>query len=137
MYKRCHDLCKTHVYPKEDVTLRHIKLWELKGFIFCKNCEFYLERDKYIHEVRCRCCNGVIKIKPRNTRKRKGPRIIDYSKRFCLECGSNKTYMHEVNGKLYPRWRKFLNGYACYSCHNKRMFKINKLRKKELVIYNK
>lgn len=137
MRNLCRDLCKNHKYPKEDVTIRNIKCWELKGFIFCKNCDIYISKEKYLHEIRCRCCNGKLKIKPRNTRKRRGPRIIDYANRFCIECGTNKTYEHIVNGKFYPRWRKFLDGYSCYSCHNTRMYKIKKLREKELlVIYN-
>jgi hypothetical protein len=134
----CRDLCKNHKYPKEDITTRNIKCWELKGFIFCTNCDIYLSRDKYLHEIRCRCCNGKLKIKPGNIRKRRGPRIIDYSKRYCIECGSTTTYVHiNKEGKSSIRWYKFLDGYSCYSCHTKRTYKIKKLREKELVIYNK
>jgi hypothetical protein len=129
---RCHELCKYNIkYPDADVTRKILKLWDVKGFVWCKNCDILLNRDKYIHEVRCRCCNGKLKLVPRNRRRRRGPRFIDYASRFCLECGSNTTYIANVRGKLRPRWYRFLDGWSCYGCHHKRHYAIKKLEKAE------
>ena len=137
MHGICKERCKNNLeYPVKDVIYKRMKLWEQKGFIRCTNCEIYISKEKYLHEVRCRCCNGVFRLKPKVI-KRKGPRIIDYSKRYCIECGSTTTYISKQNGKPRPRWYKFLDGFSCANCSGKRIYAIRKLREKEMVIYNR
>lgn len=44
---------------------------------------------------------------------------LKYSKmegRFCVKCGSDKTYSH-VNG--YPKWHRTLGGHMCSKCYNR------------------
>jgi hypothetical protein len=41
----------------------------------------------------------------------------DMSKRFCLKCGSNKTYKNKKTG--YENWRVYKDGFLCRNCFQK------------------
>lgn len=41
---------------------------------------------------------------------------IDKSSRVCKICGSNKTGMQKKDGKYYPKWLKYEDGFICKKC---------------------
>jgi len=132
MQSSCKERCKNNLaYPIDDVITKLPRLWELKGFIHCGNCQIYVSREKYIHEIRCRCCNRKYQLKPRNTRKRRTitgeKQLVDQSNRFCLECGTKSTYIQFTEGRTPNyRWYKYLDGHLCNNCNAKRLYAIRR-----------
>ena len=149
MHGTCFERCRNNlVYPIGDVTFKLPKLWELKGFIHCRNCNIYVSRSIYLKEIRCRCCNSKYKLKPRNTRKRRtltGEKtILDKSNRFCLECRSLTTYIAmSSTGNPNHKWYKVEGGgFICNNCYSRRRWAIKQQQKNQiqtpikLLVYN-
>lgn len=76
MVYTCKQYCIHKYYPDG---IPHItKLWDKRGFILCRTCGILVSREKYIHQVRCRCCNTQFSIRPRLASKRKRSENIEH-----------------------------------------------------------
>jgi hypothetical protein len=84
------------------------------------NINRYLRPEEQVHHINKITIDNRIEnlmLFPNGVEHRKYELTIDMSNRFCLLCGSNKTY---INKKGRPVWYKYENDLICRKCYQRK-----------------
>lgn len=54
----------------------------IRGYVRCSHCEKYMNKNMLIDNRLCFCCNGLIRIKPRNIARNKHHRMLAEMRRY-------------------------------------------------------